>query len=1170
MEFFDISSLKANEALNAYDNHEEMVNEYLSLLGAGYCFQIGFSSGKDSSTVLNGAIDAMNRALLLGIIENDHPLVVLTVDTLLEQEITQAYVPFAHRSVREKCTTLGINLIIEIVSPPIHHQLMILYAGAQKLPATSASGRHSDCSIIFKVDVGVSALKRIKETLRSKYQKSVWISVSGSRSDESTRRAQNMKNQNVKGVKSSALIERIENSDSKSEGKTYKFAPISDWSTADVMSYLSHCGDNSVSKTRIDKKIMSYGENFGLLIAIYGQGSQDTCELVISDEVNKVEQKGCGKVGRYGCVTCGMISEDKSSIELKKFNRWGRFGDYTLRFRDYLVRISSDIKYRAFHARAYDPSANNNVFLQPNTLKAATLEKMVWYASQITEHSRAIHKEALDKYNKGLIDEDIGVIEIMNDHTLSVSVKQQFKDMYIARLIEKPFFEIFTEKHAVLLSLLWSLHGVSAVVNRPVAILDSVKKGKKIPFPLTNSELNEKRKSMGLPAWDDKSVLNNTVPDALVVQLYKPAEKTFTELKCLYGDQLNESHLQSFMPFSITDAWNKAEVPFFNVIGKSYHHTHTEAKRTRTFKLTYSINLNTLEETVKAKDQVTGKNINTVTNPLMLSLLLKLGRKDYQEELIIAANNIGIDEEELALMRSEKGGVFGITCNHEFNNQFVFSSDVKFIEKSKLRSKGEAGKKHSKRKRAFDKETNSFKPGRASLKTYSSTTVPALENQATQVVSYWLPDFAVVRQSVIDTHNYDEISSEESKLSFVFNDQIFNDWISMGGWSCLVADHDIAIASLRKSRRPMRTFCGTAAVYNIMCNTGLTATIHFKKYLLETLKRTELFHSFGLFNLASSTAEKIMNSTNVISMADHRTQKADYLLAIRYLKNKRRNTIKSARLNYCSSSDAMANDAVNNVSIRINEFVEQYKSIIKSYIATLAFSAFSCDAKSRLEKITLWLLDYNSVLKGVDNALLVLSTTKEMALINNDFESKLVITNIFNKQTTTLLNEIEEFVKKPQQALASIKKENLKSNLSIVNGHYESSDEVGLYINELAVWIADNYQRINVYLIEHGITACLAQSVKLPYVCPVMGSPVSSNTPEKLNARANAADSVLRYFDKSLSLTQAEILPLMKIKDLVSNHKRISIGNISITAKSSKLANLMADKVNKMRQLRVK
>ena len=1168
MDFFDLSSLKADAAQAAFDRHESMVEEYLTLLGQGYVFQIGFSGGKDSTCVLNGVIDAMRRAIEIGLIEQDHPLVVISVDTLLEPEPLQAYLPFAHQSIKEACASHNINnLHIEIVSPPIYKQLMILYAGAQKLPATSASGRNADCSIIWKVEVAIAALKRIKAGLALKYQHSAWISLSGSRTAESSRRSNNMSKQGVKNLKALGLIERVESLGDAAAGKVFKFAPIEDWDSAEVISYLNHCGEYPMMKTPINKKISAYGKNFGLLMAIYGEGSNEVCEIDAQDDENKAEQKNCGRIARFGCVTCGMIEDDKSSIELKKYPRWARFGDNTRRFRDYLVRVSSDVKFRALHARAYDPSGNNNVYLQPNTLRASVLEKMVWYASQITIDSRAIHEEALERFRDGKIEFDIGVIDIMQDSTLSSDVKQQYKEMYVKRLLEKPMFELFTEQHAVLLSLLWALHGVSTLPYRAVAILDNVKKGKRIPFPLTNAELNVKRAKQGLPVWNDPSVLNNTIPDALVAQLFSPAKKSFTALKALHGDKLNESHLQDLMPFSINEAWQPKGV-HFNAFGQSYNHTQSKAKETRAFKLAYSINVETLEETINATDKVTGRKINTNNNQPLLDALLELGRDDYQAKLLKSAEDQGMPIEELEQLRKQQGGLFGVTRNHAFNNQYVFTSDIKFVEKEKLRKRVSAGKKASARKRHFNKKTSRFEAGRASLKVYSSSVETALEKQAIHTVQYWLPDFSVTRQSAIDIHDYLSVTEEQQKQSFVFDVEIFNQWLSMGGWAQLIADHNTQLRMLINERRPVRSFGGTAPVYYLTNNSGLTATIHFQQYMLETLKRTELFDNAKLFSLAALPYEKIATFKGIVSMSEHRKQKVQHLLAIRYLKNKRRNAIKSVQNKTLRSE--IVTDAVININTRVSEFFEQYKRIAEMYVAASALYPFSTDAKSRMQKIEIWLNEFNPVLLNVDNALNLLATSQEREIVNSDYDAKLIITRLYQKERATVLTSMRDFVKTPIKAIDLIKKSNLEGEVFAVSGHYEAKGKVSEAIESLSKWIAGNYPRVNSFLIGSGLTTCLARMAKLPYVCPVIGSPESANTTEKINKRSEKALSDITSLCDALSLNQPALSTLMAsgvTNKLQENHSLI---NISTQAQSIKLSSLMTDKVNIIMQLRAK
>lgn len=1145
MNIFDLNALKSQEADDAYNKHEAMVSEYLSLLERGYCLQIGASYGKDSSSILNGALDAMKRAVKLKIIDRDHPIVIITVDTLQEPEPIQCYVPYAQKAVREFAKNNDINAIVETVSPPIYQELMILYSGAQKLPASSMSGRHADCSVIWKVDTGIAALKRIKGGLSDKYQNSVWISASGSRSSESTRRNLNMQKQGVKNYKSADLIKNIQASQKTGKkGGVFKFAPIEDWQDHEVINYLLHAGENPIMPSMVGKRVPAYGENFGLLIAIYGEGSNDTCEVVSIDSENKAEQKGCGKIARFGCVTCLQTSADHSAIEIKKGVRWSRFGDSTQRFRDFLMRISVDVKYRAFHARAFDPACNNNVFLQPNVLKAKVLEKMVWYASQITVDSTAIYHEALKAQNEGTIDQDVGVLDIMSDSSLSNSVKMQYKEMYIARLTEKPMFEMFTQKHAVLLSLMWALHGVSTLPYRPVAILDAVKKGKRIPYPLTNKEINAKNAALGMMSWDHKSNMVRSIPDALVAQVFKPASKSFETLLATHKETLNESHLSMFMPFEISDFWEKKNIQF-DALGASYNHVTTSAKEKRRFKLTYTIDNDTANETIKAVDAVTGKNIPLKNNPELYKELLSLGRSDFSMELDRT--------DDLEMLYGP--GVQSVTKNHEFNHQKTFTSDL-YFSSSQLRKKKEPTRNFSARKRAYDQKAGTIVPGRSSLKVYRPTITPALEEQAKQTVSYWVPEFTKTRNASIDIHDDYLLDDCDIKQSFVFDDVVFDLWMSQGGWERLVCDHNLSLNSRIQQRKPVRLFSGTNPVYYLTTNTGLTITEHFNDYMLKTLKRTEVFDQAGLYSIANLPYEKIKQIPFVINMTEHRKQKVQHLLAVRFLKNKRRNIIKSSIANGVSAPKKQLLQAVSNVSVRMQEFAEQYIQIANLYLVASAFGEMTDGPQKRKKSLSIWLHEFNNVMVDIEDALQLLSTKDELELINNDFDTKLSLTKLHSKNTSRIISEVKAFAQSGLNKTKSLESA-LGDDIVVTDGHYEAVGDTSKKIASIAKWIVSNYKGANQYLVECGFVQNIAYQNKLPYVCPVINNNENSNTPEKLAKRCMKANNKVNAFSLALDMNKNLFSQLFSAVNHQSQARK-SVATMSQKAKADKLRALMA------------
>ncbi|NQZ48694.1 MAG: phosphoadenosine phosphosulfate reductase family protein [Moritella sp.] len=1160
MNIFDLGTIKSELANEAYLLSEILIAEYITLLHQGYCFQVGFSSGKDSSCVTNAAVEAMHRCIADGTISTDHPLVIINIDTLLDAESTQTYAPWVIMKLKAYCASLNINLQMKVVSPPLQDQLMILYAGAQKLPATASSGRSMDCSIIWKIDTGIRALRNIKATLPKQYREATWISISGSRHDESTRRSHNMLRQGVRSVKAQTLIDNINADSSKKAGKVYKFAPISDWSAPDVFNYLNHAGDKPVINTLVGQRIAAYDNNFGLLVAIYGEGTSDVCEVVAIDSENKAEQNQCGKVARFGCVTCGAVNTDTSSIELKKYPRWARFGDSTLRFRDFLQRISSDMDHRAFHARAYDPMTNNNVFLQPNVLRAKTLEKMVWFAAQITIDSRDTHSEFVKSYNAGTIDADVGVVDIMSDETLSENVKLQYKEMYVNRLLQKPMFEMFTEKHAILLSLLWGLHGVSALPYRPVAILEQVKNGKRIPFPLTNTEMNKQRALKGLLPWDDKSVLNNVVPDAFVAQLFQPAKQSFTALKQTHGHQLNETHLQQFLPFTLCDHWQKQDVQF-DALGGVILQSMSKAKHTRTFKLSYEINTRTNSEIIKAKDAATNKKIDLSNNQPLHDELMVLGRNDFYTYLESKATSAMSVADIMEIQKEEKT-TFGVTSVHAFNNQQIFISDVRSF--GALRKKVEPGKHFSARKRSYDKKTEKHTAERASLRVYNASPTPGLEEQAVQTVQYWLPDFAMTRHCAIDIHRTQDLNAEQIKNSFVFDDVVFNDWLAQDGWNKLLALHNASLSSSRKTGLSMRTYKGTDPVYYLTNNTGLTATPQFEPYLLKTLKRTEIYFTAGLFNLANKSISEIENTPNVISMTAHRAQKVQHLLAVRYLRNQRRRLVKSQIALSKQNPSANCRQSIENVNVRLTEFINQYKQVAKAYVAAAMFSPIchGNDARSRQVKIDVWLLEFSHVVGSVDGMLSTLATKNEMLAINDDYDSKQALTRSFTVSIKELHSEIEAFTAVPKKMLNELSTTitNQVGSVLIHRGQVQTISVVSDQVDVLANWIASNHERVNSFLVGYGLTKRLSYVKKLHYVCEVFGDRPESNTLDKIEKRYVEAIKGWEQSAEALNLSghTCFVSFISTAVNSTATQQRRSLSNVSLEAKTSKLNSLMA------------
>ncbi|QIR16660.1 hypothetical protein [Shewanella aestuarii] len=1122
MQIFDLGSHKAEVAKHAYQLSEALIAEYMTLLKAGVCLQISTSHGKDSTSITNAAIEAMGRALNAGVIAQDHPLVVLTVDTLLEPEPIQCYVDYAHQNVIKRCEALGINLYAKIVTPPFHHQLMILFANAQKLFATASSGRSADCSKIFKVDTNIRALKAIKAGLPEKYQMAPWVSVAGQRSDESSRRSNNMSKQGVKSLKAEALLDQI-----KAEGhsgKVFRFAPIGHWVLDDVIAYLTHAGTNAINKCLPGTQISCYSENFGLLLSIYGEGSNERCELVASED-DKPKQSGCGKVARFGCVTCGMVGDDKSAKELNEYVRWSRFGDSTLRFRDFLTRVSDDIHCRAFHARAYDRSGNNNVFFQPNILKASVLEKLVWYASQISLDSQQIHESFVALYHTGKVDQDIGIKDIQSDPSLNASVRKQYIEMYTNRMLKGPMFTLFSHQHAVLLSLLWSLHGITALPYRPLAIYEAVLKGKRLPFPMTNAELNAKRAQQGLISFQEE-LRTQSIPDAVVAQLFTPAKQSFAKLKKQHGDLLNKSHLQTLLPFELAQYWQDAAVQFHQHHDLQLFSQNTSAN-TRKIRITYQRDSVTGKENLSVKCLQTSKIINLDANTHLRDVCLTLAKQDFEQH----GHNL------------QKR-----VSDHELSDQVLFTSPIAHYSQEK-RLKATKTRQFSERKRVFDKSTGRYVTGRASLKMYSANERASEVEQRINLVSYWLPAYQINQSINIGTS---ELDTDDLSLNFIFDEALFAIWMSEGGIERLLEHHDTVLANRIKDRKPIRQFYGTGPVYTITNTTGLSISTRLASNFQNTLKRTEVFHHAGLFNVANLSREALLSLDNVICMDEHRAQKVDHLLAVRYIKHIERRDMKQKLAN------ANGNIALMNVTDRLNEFVRHYIQISKSYLAAQVYAAFNPDAALRAKKLGMWLDEYAQVISEPNQALTVLSVKDEANEITGNFDDFSVYLNAFSNHINTIKVTLTEFANIPHDALGTLMAMAQSDTLSIAaqDATYFAGGKTGELVDKLSQFVSLHFDRANQCLVANQLTQVLAYANHQVYLGYGIISDLSyANTELKIQHRYNNSMEQLQNALNTCLLTQHACFDKWLTYSDVSKSEAKS--TLSASVKTAKLATLM-------------
>lgn len=953
---------------------------------------------------------------------------------------------------------------------------------------------------------------------------------------ESVRRKLNMQNQGVSDLKSTKLLSIIDSEGTKALGKVYNFAPIADWSTPDVINYLNHAGVESCSPTLPNQRIPAYIDNFGLLLAIYGEGGSDTCEIVMDDAMDR-GGNSCNGTARYGYTVCGMVSKDHSGLSMRELPRWGRFGDSFTRLRDYFIRTSVDVQYRAFHPRAMC-SVTNNVYLQPNVLKANVLEKLVYFGAQMTEDYKHAHLDFKACYERG----DIGVKDIMNDTSMSFKVRKQYRDAYIARMLKSPLYDLFSEKHAVLLSFLWTLHGVNTSPYRPVKILSNVRKGKRIPFPKTNdelnelNELNELRAQQGLKAWDHKDVLNRDIPDARAYQLFTPPQDTLKGLQSSLNRKVTEADLVNLLPINMESYWLQNNKSFM-VDSNGFHITRLTnlPLHTRRIKLKYTFDPLTKDEVIKTQCMQLNRTIELSAYPEIYAQIVRAGR-----ELLSASLRLDEAIYDLDVLQSHSLGMdpLSLTTTMEMNFCKSFESSIAGVSDN-ARKRPSTGLRFSRRKRDFSKQ--GVKIGRASLKDYNPTVSPALHEQHQSAIKYWLPDLSQKLAFQFDLANYHHNDVNLTEYTpYYFDEACFSTWLEKG-FDSLVIEHDRFVRTARDNKLQARCYSGVEPCHKLLLGTGLVISSKFERYVQFSLARTQLFHECRLFGLSTKSLSFIDSATGVISMAEQRRQKAEQLLAVRYLRNEKRKEV-SALLK--QNTQQRKNQALTSIMARLSEFHDHYRKVCESKLATQTVYALTQKPKEILHVMDYWLAEFTPLCCSPEKALSVLATEKERIALCNDLEAIKQFAIAFSELLSDTKSYVSSVIDNTSRNVDFVSSQVVEELFVDELKNMEMSDESNAM--SIGEWLKAQGAVGNSYLMAHGIIKYSAFANGLHCTEEVQKRSLS-----RLQQRKQLAQELFNYID-DLSCLSVGALE----RSLLSKHSKIDRVAVMNSERKATLAEL--------------
>ena len=243
---------------------------------------IGFSGGKDSTCTLQlvwQALKALPRA------ETRKPIHVISSNTLVETPAIVSYIRIRLRRLRNAGRRDGLNIAACIVEPRITESFWVNVIG-RGYPAPTTKFRW--CTERLKIH---PADRFIKDQVAAYGEVVLALGV---RSSESATRAQVMALRKIEG-------QRLRTH--KTLAGALVFAPIEEWSTDDVWSYLLQNAETP------------WGTDNNDLAAMYRTADAE-CPLVVDTTT-----PSCGN-SRFGCWVCTVVTRDKSMEAMVDSGQW--------------------------------------------------------------------------------------------------------------------------------------------------------------------------------------------------------------------------------------------------------------------------------------------------------------------------------------------------------------------------------------------------------------------------------------------------------------------------------------------------------------------------------------------------------------------------------------------------------------------------------------------------------------------------------------------------------------------------------------------------------------------------------------------------------------------------------------------------------------------------------
>ncbi|WP_434949699.1 phosphoadenosine phosphosulfate reductase family protein (plasmid) [Shewanella sp. HL-SH4] len=435
---------------------------------AQYTVFIGWSSGKDSSTVLMLFLMALMRAKREGHDISPHHCLQHT-DTLVESPTVHQHAMDCLEDLEMFIEKHQLPLSILIAKPELTQSFTGRILTGRGQPTFAGSSRQ--CSIDLKVKPAQKAKSKYLKRIDKKWASKTLLLL-GSRDDEGAIRAGNIRKFGGNAIKPNQV--------SKNESEMY---PIKDWTSSNVWEFLLSCGDN-------DKYPLPN----------YRQDSNDTAEIYkhatgecVFFGKSALKSKACGS--RFGCWTCQVSGgEDKSASNLIQSDEKYAFLEPLYRIQQLLAKTRYDWSIRHPVGRTIyrNSKGEGKIKIQPDVYSPLFLEKLLraCVTADVLEERRA------------------------EQHSMKMA-NGELQDNRFNRRMMFPQFSIINEQQLVHIDFMWSFHGFNAKPFRAIEIFHEVRNENKLDQLLEVDSMEyvartpiPKAKYLSIDTWADGSLLD--------------------------------------------------------------------------------------------------------------------------------------------------------------------------------------------------------------------------------------------------------------------------------------------------------------------------------------------------------------------------------------------------------------------------------------------------------------------------------------------------------------------------------------------------------------------------------------------------------------------------------------------------------------------------------------